>query len=181
MVETDIEIIKKHCQEKDDENWEFRGFLKSCNLGVNELDSIVNRIYQEVSSEIDCTVCANCCKEANFMIEGKDVKRLAQQLNLPLEEFKEKYTDNCKDSPGDKHTFNRLPCPLLENDRCKVYSFRPDNCRSFPYLHKKDFVFKLINVIENCSICPIVFNVYERLKTEIHLYLPEEELSFHKN
>ena len=27
--------------------------------------------------------------------------------------------------------------------------------------------FRLVNVIENCSICPIVFNVYEYLKDEI--------------
>lgn len=28
-------------------------------------------------------------------------------------------------------------------------------------------IFRLINIIENTSICPIVFNVYEELKKEV--------------
>jgi hypothetical protein len=44
---------------------------------------------------------------------------------------------------------------------------RPNDCRLFPHLHKKGFVFRLIQVVENCSICPIVFNVFERLKQEL--------------
>lgn len=42
-----------------------------------------------------------------------------------------------------------------------------ENCISYPHLHKKDFTSRLIGVIENCSVCPIVFNVYERLKERI--------------
>ena len=30
-----------------------------------------------------------------------------------------------------------------------------------------NFVFRLWGVVENCSICPIVFNVYEQLKGEL--------------
>ncbi len=176
MLETDIAKIKKLCKKKEDENWKFRAFLKSCNLGSNEIDAIVHRVHHEVSSQIQCTDCANCCKEANFLLNDKDLERLANGLNLSMEEFKKTYIDDGKDKIGGGYTFNRLPCPFLENNRCKVYGFRPGNCRSFPYLHKKDFVFKLINVIDNCSICPIVFNVYERLKGEIRHHLPAKNL-----
>jgi len=34
-------------------------------------------------------------------------------------------------------------------------------------LHKKEFVFRLWGVVDNCSICPIVFNVYEHLKDKL--------------
>ena len=175
MAETNIDTIKKHCQENEDENWEFRKFLKSCELGDKEIDTIVHRIYREVSSEINCTSCANCCMEANFLVNDKDIQRLAQRLNLSLDEFKKKYIDNGNDSFEGGYTFNRLPCPFLENNKCSVFRHRPGNCRSFPYLHKKDFVFKLMNVIENCSICPIVFNVYERLKREISLHIDDKD------
>ncbi|UCH94116.1 MAG: YkgJ family cysteine cluster protein [Candidatus Aminicenantes bacterium] len=174
MIETNIKKIKKYCQEKKEKNWEFRRFLKTCNLGSKEIDAIVHQVYREVSSQIDCKACANCCKKASFLIEEKDIIRLARGLNLSLVEFKEKYILDCKERNGDGYTFNQLPCPFLEDNRCKVYRFRPGNCRSFPYLHKKDFVFKIINVIDNCSICPIVFNVYERLKKEIHLHISDD-------
>jgi len=50
---------------------------------------------------------------------------------------------------------------------CSQYKYCPDNCRSYPHLHKNDFVSRLINVIENIAICPIVFDVYEALKEEV--------------
>ena len=40
------------------------------------------------------------------------------------------------------------------------------DCRSFPHLHKRDFVFRLIQAVENCALCPIVFGVYEGLKRQ---------------
>jgi Fe-S-cluster containining protein len=181
MIETNIKKIQKCCQEKKEKNWEFRRFLKTCNLDTKEIDSIVRQVYREVSYQIDCKACANCCKKASFLIEEKDIIRLARGLNLSLEEFKERYIHDSKKYNGNGYTFNQLPCPFLENNRCKVYRFRPGNCRSFPYLHKKDFVFKIINIIDNCSICPIVFNVYERLKEEIHLHLPEDEVFYFNN
>ena len=178
MLVTDIKTIKKRCQENKEENWEFRRFLKSCELGVKEIDEIVLQVYQEVLARIDCTNCANCCKEANFLIEEKDVKRLAKGLNLSLEEFKENYVEECEEIGEEGYGFKRLPCPFLQDNKCTVYSFRPDNCRSFPYVHNGEFVFKLINVIENCEICPIVFNVYERLKEEIDLHIREDAIYF---
>jgi hypothetical protein len=34
-------------------------------------------------------------------------------------------------------------------------------------IHKKEVVFRLWGVVENCSICPIVFKVYEQLKDKL--------------
>jgi hypothetical protein len=62
VIETDIKKIKKISKKKEDENWEFRSFLKGYDTDVEELDSIVQRLYYQVSAEIDCTACANCCK-----------------------------------------------------------------------------------------------------------------------
>lgn len=33
--------------------------------------------------------------------------------------------------------------------------------------NKEDFVFRLIGVVGNYDVCPIVFNVYEQLKAEL--------------
>ena len=39
--------------------------------------------------------------------------------------------------------------------------------RSFPHLDKEEFVTRLWAVVDNYSICPIVFNVYEILKDKL--------------
>ncbi len=162
-METDVNKIKKLSKKKDDENWEFRAFLKRYNS--RRLDSIVHRLYREISSEIDCKTCANCCRKMHPVLDQKDVEKLSKGLGLPVARFKDRYLVN--DEEHGKYRFNEVPCPFLKGNVCSQYAYRPKDCVSYPHLHKKGFVFRLISVVDNCSICPIVFNVYERLKDEI--------------
>jgi uncharacterized protein len=53
-METDINKIRKLSKEKEDENWEFRSFLKGCDISEEKIDLIVYELYKKVSSEIDC-------------------------------------------------------------------------------------------------------------------------------
>jgi Fe-S-cluster containining protein len=164
-IETDINRIKELAAQKEDDNWRFRAFLKSCGLSTKELDAVVHRHYEEVSSRIDCCACANCCKTALPEVSSADIKRLASALKTSDNEIIARYLKQTAD--GDQYTFKRIPCPFLSENRCTVYRARPADCRSFPHLHKKEFSTRLIRVVENCSICPIVFNVYEGLKAEL--------------
>lgn len=62
-IEQDIDRIKALAWEMDEENWHLRAFLKGCN--ASELDRTVYRLHREFASRIDCTTCANCCKEVS--------------------------------------------------------------------------------------------------------------------
>ncbi len=164
-LQTDPKIVAKLAEELEDENWSFRTFLKNSDLGIKKLDAIVHAHYEEVSEQIDCLACGNCCREALPSLKASDIARLAAGMKLPKAEVIERFL-----VPGEEKntfTFNKMPCPLLSGKRCTVYESRPDTCRSYPHLHKKEFVFRLFQVVANCSICPIVFNVFERLKDEL--------------
>ncbi|MFO8019271.1 MAG: hypothetical protein R6U96_11590 [Promethearchaeia archaeon] len=63
--------------------------------------------------------------------------------------------------------FKERPCPFLKDNRCQIHEVCPKECRAYPYLHKSGFTCRLLGVVENYSICPIVFNVYEALKREL--------------
>ena len=165
-IEMDLKRIKKLAAALDDENWEFRTFLKGLDLDSAELDAIVHRINDEVSAQIDCTQCANCCKVVSPVLDEADIARFAAGLDRPVPEFTEIYLVLDEDEPG-KHMFNRQPCPFLKNDQCSNYEHRPHDCTSFPHLHLAGFRSRLYGVLENYEICPIVFNVYERLKVEV--------------
>jgi Fe-S-cluster containining protein len=99
------------------------------------------------------------------LILKKDLKSLSLATNRTIDEFKKEYTQIEKD--GDM-SFNKLPCPFLKDLKCSVYDCRPNDCRSYPHLHKKDFISRLFGVIDSYSICPIVFNVFEELKSRLH-------------
>ena len=165
-ITLDLKYIEKMAKERDEENWEFRAFLKQHEMASRELDAIVHRIAAEVTSQIDCTKCANCCQQIRPVLDKEDVSKFALGLKISRSEFQEQYLSQ-DDENVSKHIFNELPCPFLKNQRCSNYDFRPQDCRSYPHLHKKDFSSRLWGVVANYEICPIVFNVYEQLKIEL--------------
>jgi hypothetical protein len=68
---------------------------------------------------------------------------------------------------GEGSVYRSRPCPVLQDNLCTVYDHRPGDCRSYPHLHKREFVFRMNQAFSNCFVCPIVFNVYEGLKREL--------------
>lgn len=159
---TDLEKIKNLGQKNEDENFEFRSILKT--KDYNKIDTIVHRLYKTISEKIDCTKCGNCCKEQCLTITKNEIKRLSEHLKISISEFEKQFIKI--DEDGDK-IFAHNPCKFLKNNQCDIYELRPETCKSYPHLHKKEFITRLFGVINNYSICPIVYNVYEVLKDEL--------------
>jgi uncharacterized protein len=160
---TDLDKIMHLGEQNKDVNFRFRSFLKS--KDEDRLDRTVQDLFNFYSSNIDCTQCGNCCTILKPIIQNADIKTLAPLTNKSDQDFKIDYT--VTDEDGDMH-FKDLPCPFLLDKKCTIYDSRPEDCRSYPHLHKKDFLSRLLGVIDNYSICPIVFNVYEDLKNKFH-------------
>ncbi len=162
-MNTNLEKIARIAREKENENWAFRSFLKGYDIEVEELDSIVHKLNIKVAEKIDCTQCANCCKRIKPTLSQNDINNLSKGTGFSARQITTDFLT--KDEDGD-YILNKSPCPFLKDNLCTQYNFRPKACRSFPHLLKKEFVFRLIQVIANYSICPIAFNVYEQLKSE---------------
>ena len=143
----------------EDENFRFRNYLKM--QDPDKIDKIVHGLFQKYSSAIDCTTCANCCCVLQTLIKKKDIKRIIRYLNISNEEFMREYIEINMERD---RVLKDLPCRFLENKKCTIYPDRPYDCRSYPHLHKKGFTHRLLGVIDNYAVCPIVFNVYEDLK-----------------
>ncbi len=160
---TDLETIIQLGETNYDINFRFRSFLKS--KDSSHLDSTVNALFGFYSAKIDCTQCGNCCSKLKPHIVRNDIKPLAIVTEKSIGDFKNAFIE--VDDEGDMH-FKELPCPFLLDRKCTIYELRPNDCRSYPHLHKKDFASRLFAVIDNYSFCPIVFNVYEELKLKFH-------------
>lgn len=125
---------------------------------------MVKPIYDSVIKQIDCKSCGNCCSEMVPLITGEDLKKLERELCMSKMEILDKFIT--------KNEFNEMelkakPCLFLEGKLCRVYINRPEDCVSFPHIQKRGFTTRLIGMVENMSICPIVFNVMEELKYEL--------------
>jgi Fe-S-cluster containining protein len=161
-LETDLEKIRELGHLREDENQRFRDFIKHRN--VHKTDLLVQKLNDEIAPQIDCTTCGNCCGSLSPYLTKNDLKQLTEVTRLPVEEVIATYTETDEQGLSLKH----LPCCFLKDYKCSIYEHRPETCASFPHLHKPDFNSRARRTFENYTICPIIFNVIERLKVEMH-------------
>ena len=164
-IELDLNIIKTNSEIREEENFEFRRFLKG--EDSDKIDQLVHELYEIVLEHIDCTKCANCCIELETCFSKKELDILIKHLQIDKEEFIAQSTKPDQFGEKDKFYLNSKPCQFLNDRKCTVYELRPEECNSYPYLHKNNFNSRLLGVIENYAICPIVYNVYELLNQEL--------------
>lgn len=159
-IELDVDLIAKRADVLEKENVRFCAYLK--NQDGDEIDKLVYKLNEMVSNTIDCTACGNCCKDATPCLSKRDVERLAVAKKVTDKEIEEQYTV----LENEERICKTQPCSFLKDNKCTVYELRPDDCRTYPHLDKKDFVHRLWMTLENYAICPIVYNVFEKLKGE---------------
>jgi Fe-S-cluster containining protein len=104
------------------------------------------------------------------VVDDFDIGRLARRLGVKPEALKRKHVRRAEDGAL---VFNRQPCPFLEGNICTVYEDRPQACRDYPFLHESGFRQRMLMVLDNTFICPIVFNTTERLKRRLPFRKPK--------
>jgi len=85
-IVTDLKYIEQYAAEHEEENCEFRAFLKYRDF--EKLDTIVHSLYDEVAGKIDCKKCANCCKIVRPILDDEDISRFAFGVKMKIEDFK---------------------------------------------------------------------------------------------
>ena len=90
---------------------------------------------------------------------------IAKSLKIKPSTFVEQYLQLDEDND---YILKLSPCPFLMDDNyCQIYDVRPKACREYPHTDRKKF-FQLINLtIKNAYTCPAVYQIIERLKTEL--------------
>jgi uncharacterized protein len=160
--------IRRLAEKKDDENWRFREFLKGeCDLASDEIDRRVFEITRRVWAGIDCTSCANCCREVKPSFSEEEVDRLARRLGMERNQFIEKYLERTEPEDDNPWQTRTKPCPFLKDNLCTVYEDRPADCSGYPYLYEPKFVFRTIAMLERTFTCPIVYQTMEDLKKSL--------------
>jgi uncharacterized protein len=155
-IETDPSRIQRLSQEHDNENWEFRSWLKQ--NAPDHIDGIVKALSQKYFALVDCTQCANCCRSLRTEFKKSELRTIAKTLGQSIEAFEKQFMSEGMVNPS---------CPMLNGKLCSIYENRPGVCRSFPHLEQPSFTTRLMGVIGNVALCPIAFNAYEELKAKL--------------
>jgi Fe-S-cluster containining protein len=167
---TDPTEVQRLAEELNDENWAFRAWIRSNpELDDEQIMSVVYWLAEEVTAQIDCTTCANCCRVLAPSLDQEDMQRLARALDTDVSAFQQAHLQQDKSGQWELPA----PCPLLGGNLCRVYDARPRPCREYPHLHN-DFRAHSMARINDTFICPIVFNVVEGMKVELDWYGSDE-------
>jgi Fe-S-cluster containining protein len=168
-LETDHHQLEALAQARFDENEHFKQFLKK--LPPDEVDYFVIAINKEVEAGIDCLACGKCCTRLMVNIDDAAITRLADRLQLTEAQFRERFVEG-----GSFMSFlNAIPCQFLDGKACTVYDIRPDECRNFPQLDRPGFTTRMFGTFSHYGMCPIIFNVVERLKTALDFRISDEQ------
>lgn len=159
QLQTNLAYIQQAALEKEEENFFFKESLQ--NSDADETDRAVQLLDAEITPQIDCTACGNCCKTLMINVTRPEVEDLSQYLNMPVDELKERYIETSLQ--GDM-IVNTIPCKFLSSTMCSIYEHRFAECREFPGLQRSGFVNRLFATFMHYGRCPIIYNVIEQLK-----------------
>lgn len=83
----------------------------------------------------ECTRCGNCCKgEGTVRVDDNEQKQIAQALEIPLEDFQERYLRRLPDGEMSLVDKPNKDCVFWEEDKgCGIYALRPRQCRTWPF------------------------------------------------
>lgn len=165
---TDLDQIHQLAAQRRDEFEVMRYTLEADDdLNDAELDMLVERIAAPIIAAIDCKQCANCCRKLDVYLTEQDVQRLADGIQIPVDEIITRFIDQESAAQvGEWGRFRARPCAFLNGSLCSVYLHRPESCRLYPAF-TPDFRWTLADTIPGASLCPIIYNVLLALLDEV--------------
>lgn len=127
-----------------------------------ELDQSFHKEHDKVFKNIDCLVCANCCKTTSPIFRDVDIKRISSKLRMPIGKFVDLYLKVDEDND---QVLKQSPCSFLSGDNtCSIYEDRPMACREYPHTNRKNIYQILDLTLKNTHICPAVTKIFTNLK-----------------
>ncbi len=119
-------------------------------------------------NSLQCEMCnAHCCRypgtnnpEQAFVLVSESEKRMMIQDGAPRSAFKTSVKN------GRSYTYMKYPCPLLKDNRCSVYDFRPISCQRYPIQvsYPVDGSMPSLAMDSGCTQAPgVAMDVYRRI------------------
>jgi Fe-S-cluster containining protein len=127
-------------------------------------------LHNELFADYDCCACSNCCKTYAIPFLQSEVTVISRFLGKDENEFIDEYlveSDeiDCDTSEHKQYKTMDIPCPFLCDDgKCRIQDCKPSNCKDFPFTDKPDRLESMYAVLDFAEICPVVFEILERLK-----------------
>jgi Fe-S-cluster containining protein len=160
MLILSADTLERLSKEKEEENLEFITRLK--NIPARSFDDVVTPLAQHFTEKIDCTDCANCCNSVYVGVTVTEASVLARKYDRAHGDFISEMVEMEPDGSGGY--LKERPCIFLKGKMCEIYADRPASCKSYPGLHGTQLKYRIRRIMDEYSVCPIVYHTIEHAK-----------------
>jgi Fe-S-cluster containining protein len=159
---TGLVQIRRLGEAKTAENLHFRRYVSARRLPLDRFRSLA----ADISRDIDCTQCANCCRNGLVAVSRAEMEEIAAYLQIEPAEVNRLYTTPDPDGRGRVLLSVRDGCVFLDGNLCMIYAARPRACRDFPHVAsaKRSLGSRMASLCGWAPLCPIVYNSLEAYK-----------------
>ena len=155
-----------YTKKNEAQNYRFRSWLK-VHSDPEDLDQRFFRLHQELFADYDCSRCRNCCKKYYGSVPKSDIERDAAALGMTETDFRKKYLRDQIDEGELTYSTHNKPCDFLQGDgSCLLGDNKPENCKKYPFTDQPYRRGSLLSFLDTISICPVAYEIWERLKKE---------------
>lgn len=159
---TNLHTIQQNSLDKQAENDAFSTFLKNQNSNI--IDAFVFELNQQITPQINCLQCGNCCKSLLINVTEVEANTVANHLQITRETFNATYVEK----GTNLMVINTVPCHFLQENTCTIYPHRFAGCKEFPAMHIPNFTKRLFTTFMHYGRCPIIYNIVEQLKEKLN-------------
>jgi Fe-S-cluster containining protein len=162
-VVTDLAEVSRLGTAKAKENLAFRRHLSARNYA----DEPFQILASEVQQHVDCTNCANCCRNSVVPVNKPEIENIASYLGVTPEAAAHLYTVPDPDAPASRILRDSGDaCVFLDGNLCMIYEARPKTCHDFPHVAvgTHSLGSRPSSLGRWAALCPIIFNALEEYK-----------------
>ena len=107
-------------------------------------------ICKKLHDVSECRMCGKCCHQPNITIMDDEVEKIADYLGIELLDFLTEYLYR----EDDRWLFRKTgACRFLRSDnRCAIWSRKPEICGDFPYLVSKFMSRVYLSIVNDYEI-----------------------------
>ena len=162
---TDPDEIRRLAEGKEAENLRFRRHLHAHHVPAEPFQIIA----QEIERQIDCTQCANCCRQMMVEVTPEEIESIAAALGVTVQELMRQHI---APEPGDSRQkvmrTEHGGCTFLNGNLCSIYEARPAACREFPHVAVGAHTLgaRMESISRHASVCPILYYSIEAYKRQ---------------
>ena len=165
-VTIDLVEIRERTAANREQNLAFCRYVHEHRHRIEEFQEIASRVQRE----IDCTACANCCRQTVVGVGPAEIGAIAGYLGMDEDLAMHRYTrPDPEDSQARVLKNEHNACVFLDGNLCTIYDVRPRACRDFPHVapHCHSLGGRLSSLCRKAEICPIVYNAFEQYKERL--------------